>query len=55
MNGKTYAGIAGWVGGFIIFIMVIAAVSSLLANPTTSKTITGGANALTRLFQGVLK
>jgi len=46
---------AGWVGGFIVFIMVIAAVSALLQRKETAQTISGGANTLTRLFQGVLK
>lgn len=55
MKPVSYAAIAGWVGGFIIFIMVIAAVSSLLSQKETAGTITGGANALTRLFEGVLK
>lgn len=52
---NSYNKAAGWVGGFIVFIMVIAAVSTLLKMDETAKTITGGANALTRLFQGVLK
>jgi uncharacterized membrane protein YkgB len=49
-----YAKAAGWLGGFLIFIMFIAGMSRLLTMNETGKTIRGFSAAIANLFRGVL-
>jgi hypothetical protein len=47
--------VVAWIGSAILFLMFVAGMSAVLKLKEPSKIISGGANALAKLFEGVLK
>lgn len=51
----TFAKAAAYVGGFLIFIMVIAAISRVLTTKESPVLVKNGASFIAKLFRGVFK